>query len=240
MQIEAYIIAWNEADTIAFTIKHYQSFCTRIILFDNYSTDQTSDIARSLGCEVMQFGQQGQLSDKAYLKVKNNAWKESKADWVIVVDSDEILWHENISKILHDARFYGHTIFKTYGWQVFSNDMPRESFFEIRTGFHDNNYSKSVIFNPNKMTSINYTYGCHTANPRGDIVYSNEVLTLYHYRNIGGIQRLADRHKQYRKRMSPLNIELGLGCHYLYDDNRRRKEWEEHLKNSVEYCQVGG
>lgn len=52
MKIEAHIIAWNENETIHLTIKHYQQFCSKIIIYDNYSTDNTRSICESMGCEV--------------------------------------------------------------------------------------------------------------------------------------------------------------------------------------------
>jgi len=227
--IETYLIAWNEADTIALTIKHYQAF-SKVILYDNFSDDRTREIAEEMGCEVRMFGRVGELNDAEYLKVKNNAWKSSKADFVIVVDADEIL---------QQPTDFNGTIFKTKGFNIYSHDVPRESYFEINTGHWDDNYSKNVIFSPKKVTAINYTYGAHKCDPKGEVVYSPETLTLFHYRCIGGPERIVKRHAQYRKRMGYLNRTLGLGSHYLYDDNRRRKEWNEYYAKSFAYSPAG-
>ena len=218
MTIETFIIAFNESDTIALTIKHYQAFSQKITLYDNFSTDNTPDIARSIGCEVITFGRKGELNDAEYLKVKNRCWKNSKADFVIVVDADEIL---------EQPIFENCTIYKTQGFNIYSHEMPKESYFEIMTGIYDKNYSKSVIFSP-KLDAIDYAYGAHTCDPKGDVRVSRETLTLFHYRCIGGPQRIIDRHKLYRKRMGYLNKQLGLGSHYNYDDERRQREWYEY------------
>lgn len=239
MLIECHIIVWNEADIIRLTINHYKTFCSKIVLHDNYSSDGTDSIALELGCEVRKFGQPGILADKEYLKIKNNIWKGSQADWVILVDVDEILHHPCIESHLMFAKAKKQTIFKTSGWQVFSNDMPKDSFLEMTNGLHDLNYSKLVIFDPKQVTSINYSYGCHQADPQGVVAYADTTFTLFHYRNIGGAQRLVDRHKAYRKRLSPLNKELGLGKHYQYTDERRVKEWEEQLQKSGSFSQAG-
>lgn len=226
--IETYIIAFNEAETIHLTIKHYQAF-SKVILFDNFSDDNTREIAEEMGAEVRLFGRKGELNDAEYLKVKNRAWKGSKADFVIIVDADEIL---------QEPKDFSGTIWKTRGFNIYSHDMPKESFSEIQTGLWDESYSKSVIFSP-KLTDINFSYGCHKSDPKGDVRYSHEVLTLFHYRAIGGPERMVKRHEMYRKRMSYLNKTLGLGSHYLYDDNRRRKEWREYYERSVEYSRAG-
>lgn len=228
--IEAFIIGWNEVETIHLTIKHYQKFCDRITFYDNYSDDGTDEVVSSMGCTVVKFGIKGVLSDKEYLKIKNFCWKRSRADYVIVCDSDEIL---------QEPKNPTGTIIKTQGFNIFSHNMPQDDFFEIQTGILDNNYSKSVMFSP-KLNEIGYVYGCHEARPKGDVVYSDETLWLLHYRNIGGPQRLIDRHKIYRKRMSAHNMELKLGIHYLYEDERREREWNEHYNRSKELSMLGG
>lgn len=238
--VEAFVIGWNESETIHLTLSHYFKFCDKVTLFDNYSTDGTPDIARSMGAEVKQFGTPGVLSDDDYLTVKNNCWKKSKADWVIVCDSDEILWHEKLDTALYGARLMQSTIFKTIGFDVFSHDMPKASFLEIQTGFRNENYSKSVIFNPKEIRDINFKYGCHVSKPVGNVVYEVIPLILLHYRNIGGPQRLVDRHALYRPRMSEKNRRFGLGCHYEYSDEQRIKEWEEKYNGSVELSSLGG
>lgn len=230
--VEAFIIAYNEELIIKKTISYYSKFCERITVFDNFSEDGTRDISIEAGANVKLFGQRGVLSDREYLKVKNHCWKNSKADWVIVCDCDEILLYPD--SIKEDC-----TIFQTYGWNVYSNEIP-EYFPGITTGHYDGNYSKSVFFNPKLIKEINYHYGCHVANPKGDVRFSKEILTLFHYRNIGGFENLSKRHAMYRGRMSDHNKELGLGCHYLFDEKQRKKEWYQHLENSGEYVPPGG
>jgi len=224
--IEAYIIAYNEIETIKLTIQHYQSFCSSVTIFDNFSDDGTPELAKHLGATVMTFGRKGELNDAEYLKIKNRAWKKSKADFVIIVDADEILEPPTETDC---------TIFKTQGFNIYSHEMPKESYSEILTGIPDDNYSKSVIFSPKHITDINYAYGAHSCDPKGDVRYSKEILTLFHYRALGGPERMVKRHAMYRKRMGYLNKQLGLGSHYNYDDERRVKEWFEYYFKCQKY-----
>lgn len=229
--IETFIIAWNEADTIKFTLDHYLKF-GKVNLFDNFSDDGTPDIADKMGAFVQSFGRQGVLDDREYLKIKNHIWKTSKADYVIVCDADEIL-QVNLKFLLQEKE-KGVTIFHTFGFNVFSHKMPLKSFKEIKTGFPDSNFSKKVIFSP-KLKAINYSYGCHECSPMGNITYSEAVVPLFHYRGIGGPDRMIARHKAYRKRLSDTNKRLKLGHHYLTDEKKKRKEWEACFQNSKEY-----
>lgn len=240
--IEAHIVAWNEAETIHLTIKHYQSFCAHIVLWDNHSTDNTREIAKAMGCTVKTFGKPGELSDRAYIDLKNQAWKKNhpgvdRRDFVIVCDADEILVaHKKTAPTINCALEYGkkqcYAIFKTQGWNVFSYDMPKERWLEITNGHPEENYSKTVIFDPKQITDINFHIGCHVSKPKGNVLFSSEPLYLFHYRNVGGPQRLIERHKLYRPRMSEENLQRRWGEHYLWDDQIRVKEWEEKFQKS--------
>lgn len=233
MKIEAYIIVWNEVDTIQLTINHYKSFCDKITFYDNYSNDGTLEVIKANDCEVIHFGTNGKLEDKEYIKVKNNCWKGSKADWVVVCDSDELVYHKQIVSVLEREKTAGNTIFRTNGFNMFSKVMPVDSFNEIKLGVSSENYSKLACFSP-KIKSINYVFGCHVADPVGNIRYCNEKLNLCHYRNIGGVERLIKRHESYRQRMSDHNKRFGLGIHYTYDDERRKKDWNDKYSEAVD------
>lgn len=240
--VEAFIVGWNEAETIRLTLSHYNSFCEKVTLFDNYSTDGTPDIARSMGAEVKQFGTPGVLSDDDYLTVKNNCWKRSKSRWVVVCDADEILWdgYEKRTKaVFKMAADMGATIFQTVGFDVVSRYMPKNDFLELRNGFQNENYSKTVCFDPMAIKEINFKYGCHVSKPKGNVVYYERPLVLMHYRNIGGPQRLVDRHAMYRPRMSERNLKFGLGIHYTWTDEQRINEWEEKYSGSVDFFKAG-
>src|SRR5690606_28042527 len=103
MKIHAYILTWNESDIIGLVIKHYQKFCDKITIMDNYSSDGTDKIAQSMGCEVRKFGTKF-FDDAENMKVKNECWKGSDADWVIVCDADEVLFHNAIRAILVNTK----------------------------------------------------------------------------------------------------------------------------------------
>ena len=228
--IEAYLMAWNEEETIALSIKHYQKFCDKVILLDNFSDDETAHIGEELGCEIRRFGKVGQLDDNEYIKVKNTCYWNSPAKYVIVCDCDEILYHPNIKQVLEDSEA---NIFNTHGFDIFSESMPVNDFLEIQTGQFSPNYCKKVIFSP--KVRINFRVGAHVCHPLGRLFPDSEVLTLFHYRNIGGYFRLSERHKIYRERMSANNLRRGLGCHYLFEEKQRKSEYFAKFNDSIKY-----
>lgn len=233
MRIETYVITWNREDCIHLTLSYYLNF-GKVILFDNFSDDRTREIAEAMGADVRLFGRAGQLDDQCYLDIKNHAWKRSKADWVIVVDDDEILYHPQLAQKLQQATAQGITIFKPQGYSLYSDQMPKESFLEVNTGFKDDKYSKLCVFNPQKITDIGYIYGCHEVGrrfPQGVVNFSND-LYLLHYHGVGGVDRMISRHKKYAERRSPLNKKWGLGKEYDYEAESKRKWFKEQKDKS--------
>lgn len=244
MRIEAFLLCWNEIDIMRLVVKHYQSFCDQVTIMDNHSTDGSAELAASLGCRVIPFGTQF-FDDHENRNVKNNVWKGSQADWVIVADFDEILCDydrmsvngEIVERLFRAPVFATGkdpeaTIFKTYGWQIMSEDMPKEDLLEITNGYHFKNYSKSIIFNPKEITEINYGLGAHDCDPKGNVVWSNDSLYVLHYKHIGGLQRTINRYNQYKPRMSKFNRKHGHGKHYNRSVASLRQEWAERMKIS--------
>lgn len=237
MKIEAHIICWNEEKLLPFTIAHYKKFCSRIIIYDNFSTDRSPDIARENGCEVVQFGIKGTLDDLEYLNIKNNVWKKSDADWVIVCDTDELLWHPRLMELLEKAKENNETIFQTYGWNVYADVLnwdDLQDITEIRRGVFDKGYSKKVIFDPKALYEINYKPGAHVCDPVGDVNHYPFPLFLLHYRNIEGADAVVARRRLCQKRLSHRNRVKGWGTHYGWSERKIRDEYETRFRIAEE------
>lgn len=223
MNIVCYFINWNDSFYIPFLHKHYSKFCSKIIMYDNHSSDNSVDICKLLGIEVRTFGKQGELNDLDYLHVKNHCWKEQRGnnvDYVILIDADEFLFPDILKGTAPIVN----------GYDMVSEELPVDSLEEINTGVSSVNYSKQCIFNPDSIEEINYNFGCHSNNIQGNIIRKGRCRLL-HYRNIGGVVRLLQRHEEYKNRMSLLNKVNGLGVHYTYSNDKKISEWNE-LKNN--------
>ena len=192
-----------------------------------------------MGCEVRTFGKPGELNDQHYLDVKNHAWKVSKADWVIVCDADEILFEPNMNFILKSEMMHGSTIIKTKGWGIYSESMPLNDFLEVQTCVEDKNYSKSVIFNPAKIKEIGYIFGCHECRPAGVVNYSKETIHLLHYKYIGGIDRVLNRHRNYKSRLSEINKRWNLGHTYSQPEEEQIAWYKKCLESSKTLSEHG-
>lgn len=239
MIIEAHLLCYNEMPIIEKVIRHYYRFCDDIIIYDNHSTDGSAELARSWNCEVIPFGDKF-FNDENNMRLKNECWQGSDADWAIVGDMDELLWmaansDEAIKTYLRSAMEAGHTILPTTGWQIMSEEMPTETglLTDISSGYFFKNYSKSVIFNPKKITAINYGPGAHECRPEGEVKSPEQSpLFVLHYKHIGGVERTINRYREYMKRMSKTNLKNGWGCHYKQNERQLRREWKERMEKS--------
>jgi len=220
-RIVLYFINYSDGFYLKFIAKHY-SFCEKIIMYDNFSDDNSVLIAKKLGFEVRTFGQRGVLNDQHYIDVKNHCWKEQRGkgiDFVIVCDADEFIIPPNNTSS---------KIPVVNGYNMISESLPINDIFEIKTGSPSESYSKQAIFNPDAVQEINFVHGCHKNHMilgPGEKINTSDSAKLYHFRQIGGVERLIKRHSEYRKRMSEFNKKFNMGFHYNNSDEQRINEF---------------
>jgi hypothetical protein len=158
-------------------------------------------------------------------KLKNSAWKSSrgKADFVIVCDMDELLYNPDPATWLRMLKKCSYTVVRPEGYQMVSEKLPpfndEPITTVIRTGvMASDKYSKTVLFDPGKITEINFAMGCHTSEPSGNVkIFSSEDTKLLHYKYIDR-ELVLNRHRQNRENMSPSNKKHGWGVHYMTSD----------------------
>lgn len=209
--IDVFAICYNEEAMLPYFIEHYQAMGANITIFDNMSTDKSKEIILAAGCTYKTFDSNNQIRDDLYLNIKNNCWKNSKADWVIVCDIDEIL------EIPFSTKPY--TIINTKGFDIVGEPGTRNGVFNRM-------YSKHIMFRPNMMQEIRYKAGCHTCAPQGRIVGSLEQANLLHYKYTSE-DSVFERHSTYQKRLSAQNKEFGWGIEY---QNVEREKIAEKFK----------
>lgn len=230
--ITIYTIAWNEEQMILPFIVHYRSALPgcKIVVYSNESTDRTDDIARENGCEVRTFKTGNTLSDRTYLEIKNNAWKEEKG-WVLIADVDEHIWIPE--KSLKEQQEQGVTIIRGKGYNMVSDDDKQiYSTFDITRGVRAPSYDKLYCFDTRAIQEINYNYGCHKANPIGIIKYNTQTFICRHYKYLN-LPYILDRHSEFAKRMSDHNKLRGLGSHYLYTPEEITNEFNEARRKAI-------
>ena len=220
--VTVYTVTYNEELIIEFFINHYRKNFPncKIVIFDNYSTDKTVEIAKSFGCHVIFYDTNNKFSDKKLIEIKNDCWKDSETEWVVVCDCDELI--QINEEQLKKEQKNGHTIFKFNGYNLMNHDD--DILESICYGWPDEAYDKILLFNKTKIKEINYNYGCHESNPVGILKYCKNY-NMFHY-NFLGKNYTINRYKKFSERLSEENIELGLSYHYFNDEQQINKLYD--------------
>jgi len=230
VKIETYVLARNEELLMPYILRHYKQYGDVIILESN-STDRTVEIAIAGGATVYQYDTKDEVNDSVFIQIKESCWKNSKADWVIVVDADEFVYHPDLIGILERT---DSTVIHPKYWNMFTETFPTTSgqiYEEVNMGT-DKGVSaiwgtKTLMFKPSEIKRMNWDPGCHGCNPEGNvrIEYNSGIMTL-HMRFLSR-QHLIERYTSEAKRMSILNIYKGWGTQFFWSAKQINKIFDE-------------
>ena len=226
--ITVFLIAWNEELLLPYTVKHYRHRfpgCD-IVVYDNFSTDNTRRLARELDCRVLDFYTGDKLDDQAYLTIKNNCWKSASTDWVIVCDVDE--WLDIYPEHLRSTSA---SIIRTW----FTNMVNVKDDYDIEGIDHGVVYKdfpgKWICFNRRRIQEMNYDFGAHAAHPIGEVVFSDHIFLLLHYKYLN-MEYVVQRYKLFGGRLSKGNLKKRLGYHYRLPAYKVRQQFNWHRKHA--------
>jgi len=220
-------------------LDYYEQFVDKFFIYDNYSTDSSETILKYRNnTEIVKF-KMDKINESTYLDIKNNCWKKSrgKADYVIVCDVDEFLFHPCLGEYLLKSKQEKITFFMPVGYNMYSKEFPaydaKRPITEcVRNGVKDMNFNKSIIFDPCAIVEINYTAGAHYCYPWGLVKSNdNDELLLLHYKHLG-VEYVLNRFRMYKNRLSDENVERSYGLQYLQDEQKITLEIESKIKAS--------
>lgn len=236
MKIHVYSISYNEGPFVKHFLAGYKD-AERIVVFDNMSTDDTvSLLLKDPRVEVRQYDSDNKIRDDYYLDIKDNAWKEAcgVADWVIVVDFDEIFNRCTLGQQeaphfdlnLDYADKEGFNIIKPLGYNMISLDAP------LYAEGHPYTYSKNATyhvpeekmccFKPAEISEMRYHIGAHGADPLDKDGGTSKLricmypeYKLLHFK-FWNLETYMKRMAEYQTRLSEWNIGRGAGWHYRH------------------------
>jgi hypothetical protein len=185
------------------------------------STDSSDEIyKRYPKVTVIKWNSNNEINERNYLNIKNNGYKlsrEDNADWVIVCDTDEFLYHPRLLEKLEHYKNEGITVPKIDG-----HDMVSESFPEydgelitkkIKTGSEVYPpFCKNIVFNP--KIDAKFGIGGHSFQSNNTINSSSPELKLLHYKFLG-VEYVEKIYKSRMERLSEFNKQHKFGEHYL-------------------------
>lgn len=248
MIVDAYTFCWNEEIRLKYYLHLYAPICRKIVIYDNGSTDSSQEIASQYNNVIWNSTKYGQneINDGILRDLKNSCWKQSHdADWVIVGDVDEILYHKNGLKsylfyTLHETR---RRILRSTGYDMVSTTLPTHNgniydHEQFQYGSRNVKYDKTLVFCPSIINAINYTHGAHEADPSSNklgirsLKFHNPELKLLHYKYISQ-DYFIFKQKQNGKRLSDVNLSTGRGKEYLLSEEQLIIDFNNKKKNSV-------
>lgn len=238
--IHYYCVSWNESKILPFVFQYYLPYVSKFYIYDNESDDGTRKIVDLHDNAILvSFCTNSKFNDEKHIELKNSIWKQSrgKADFVIVCDTDEFLYHRKLSKFFLASQKSKYTFFIPEGIDMYSENYPKfnENILiteQIKNGIVNEMFNKPIIFDPHKIVEINYLPGAHQAFPVGIVTkYSSKDLKLLHFKNLG-IEHVLSRTHQYRNRLSDVNKEKGYGFEYEFEDNKIIENFNKGLSES--------
>ena len=125
-QISVYIIAYNEAEKVAATIKSAQ-WADEVVVIDSWSTDGTDRIAQELGAKVVQ------VEFKGFGDLRNQAIGACQHDWIFSLDADE----RCTSEVALEIR------------EIINGDNPLDAYWVPRRNFFMGKWVKHSGWYPN-------------------------------------------------------------------------------------------
>lgn len=233
MKIHVYSICWNERPMIEYFLRHYAPFADRIVVYDEDSDDGTAEIlAAHDRVEARRFVRSEPESlDLSKIAIFNECWKEARgsADYVIIVDCDEHVFHPKLTEYLASQKRTGVTLIPTLGFQMVSDNFPAAiaHLATMKTiGCPSVNYSKPCVFDPSAFDAINFEVGSHRVKPQGRVAIpaSDEVMLL-HYKFLG-LDYVNRRYLELASRRGKINRSRTWGHHYTMMPEQIYRQFE--------------
>src|SRR5262245_46848941 len=165
-----------------------------------------------------------------------------QADWVIVVDIDEHIFHPDLGGYLARSLAQGVTIIPALGYEMLCNTFPEsdERLCDTRRfGAPAGDMCKLAVFAPDAIESLRHAPGGHTSAPTGRVVApAIDQLLLLHYKLLGH-EYVASRHTQLRDRLGSRDLKNGWAHHWSASENDVGGTFERYRSTLVDVSAVG-
>lgn len=244
MEVEVFTLCWNELDILPWVVDYWQKYATHVTVFDNGSTDGSIwFLERFDWITVIPFDSGG-FNDTENRRIKNECWKVSKADFVVVCDMDECLLAKNIKASLQHMKDGGATICIPRWYELHSETFPKYKEWELLHETSPMAYplrgdAKAVLFDPKAITEMNYTPGAHKCTPEGNVKwYEGDDIFLLHINHNLSLEYKLARYKELNARLSEENRRKRYGFHYAFSEQTLTDAWNEDKRYTVNFNDV--
>lgn len=243
MVVHLYANCWNEMKILPFVVDYWKRFVTKAFVYDNGSTDGSVEFLQSFDwIEVRHFDSDG-FNDQTIVNLKNTEWKRESlnADWVVVCDIDECIYHNDIQNVLQTLKDNHICRIEPIWIEMVSEEFPiyeeGKLLHEICKRGKKGSESKFSIFDPSKVHDMGYVVGCHKAHtifkPNVQAKEDKVSLYLFHCKQLN-VEYVINRYKDLQERLSALNRRNKWGVQYLYTIDKIKSDHTNLLDTSSE------
>lgn len=234
-RIDLYTRCWNDAHMLGFFFRHYDPVVQRYVVFDDGSTDRSLDLLRSnpkVELRAMPEPSDPTSYVASGVALFDECWKEScgRADWVIITDIDEHLYHPQLKDYLSHCARHGVSVVPALGYQMMAEKFPPESCLLSEACTLGAPYplmSKLNIFSPDKIQKVEFEPGRHNVSLWGSVVApARDELLLLHYKYLG-FENTLRRYQQYNTRRKPRDVAMHWGFQYSWSTSELREAWDQ-------------
>lgn len=224
MRVHLHTVSWNERRMLDFFFRHYDPWVDAFFVHDDNSTDGTREVLErhpkvTVEPLVRVHADSWVRSEQ---HIYDRSWKQSVgvADWVVIANIDEHLYHPDIGGYLARCAAAGVTAIPALGYQMVTARWPDADSVLSRDhpeGAPWAQMSKIGIFDPARIVETSFGPGRHKARLEGDVRLPDrdELLNL-HYKYLGLDETFA-RHGALRTRLRETDLLKGWGHKYLWD-----------------------
>lgn len=189
MNISAVVLAKNNENTIRKTLESLQGF-NDVVVYDNGSSDSTMQIAQEFpNVNLIQ----GEF--KGFGWTKNKAASFAKNDWILIIDSDEVVDKELFEILKHKTldekcvyklnfkAFYKDIQVKYCGW---NNQKIKRLYNKKQTQYNSNDVHEDIITEGFKIEELGGNvehYSYHSISQF--VIKADHYSTLFAQNNVG-------------------------------------------------------
>lgn len=228
----------NEALIIHDTISHFLQWCSHVIVYDDFSTDNTVEIVRSFGDKVTliegtEWRLEREVEETRHRKLLLEKAKERGHEWCLYFDADERLCIQNMPDFTADAYSFG--LYDGYMTPERQEPYTRGKLEELPRMWGSECREIIMLFRTAKATFK----GLNMRPPLIDGKVEKAEICVKHYGKCLSIQHWEETcdyyAKHFKKYSEKWEARRGKAIHTVSDFNSPLYEWEQVCRFTSRY-----